>query len=120
MRGRQTLYPNIGPDSNRERSRASSARHACPGWIGEHGGAIFIAYPVDSRDHRYVHRLGQSQGCELCGLAERAGPGSSTVSDGMGALGAPISGVWPVLDGWPAGPVEPCAGCAAAAGQAPA
>ena len=54
-------------------------------------GGVFIAYPACSRDHWYLHRLGQSQGCELRGLAERDGPGSSTVQQGMGALGASIS-----------------------------
>lgn len=52
-----------------------------------------IAYPPDTHDHLYIHRLGQSQDCELRGLAERTGPGSSTVRQhGMGALGASIAG----------------------------
>jgi hypothetical protein len=51
---------------------------------------FFIAYPARRHDHGYVQRLGQSPDCELRGLAGGAGPGSSTCTGGMGALGASI------------------------------
>jgi hypothetical protein len=35
------------------------------------GRAEFVAYPGSCLDHWYIHRLGQSQDCELRGLAER-------------------------------------------------
>lgn len=91
MRGRELLYPNIRLDSNRPSPASRSpllGNNTVPEAIQT---AVFIAYPTGNRDHWYVHRLGQSQGCELRGLAERDGPGSSTVHRGMGALGASIS-----------------------------
>lgn len=64
MRGRQLLYPNIRRDSNR--------RAQAPVAAAESGqSANLIAYPPATPDHGYVHRLGQSQGCELRGLGER-------------------------------------------------
>jgi hypothetical protein len=50
------------------------------------GRAEFVAYPGSCLDHWYIHRLGQSQDCELRGLAERnrtrqlnGGPGNGRV-----------------------------------------
>lgn len=55
----------------------------------EHGFPLLIATPPTIMG--YVHRLGQSQGCELCGLAERSRTRQlNGVPTGMGALGASI------------------------------
>ena len=73
MRGRQILYPNILPDSNRTRRRRRRPWHAARrvggSWPVDARVRMSIAYPRPSRDHGYVHRLGQFQGCELRGLA---------------------------------------------------
>ena len=64
-------------------------RPSCRKSRSEHGFPLLIATPPTIMG--YVHRLGQSQGCELCGLAERSRTRQlNGVPKGMGALGASI------------------------------
>ncbi len=113
MRGRRQAYPNSGRGSNRFPECVDKARRR----LGEcrfspQGGASpkllnpswgqpvtkfgykpvsTIANRMTPTDHGYVHRLGQSQDCELRGLGAR---GRTRQLNGnterMGALGASI------------------------------
>ncbi len=88
------MTPHEGPSNTlpEHAARLESAACHCDGGCARQEtpvtSRISIAYPRGSRDHLYIHRLGQSQDCELRGLAERTGPGSSTVQQqGNGRIG---------------------------------
>ena len=97
MRGRQILYPNIRPDSNRTRRRRPRPWHAArrvggsaaPG-PGMSGCGCPLLIPAPAGIMAMYTDWGNLKVVSCVAWLNGVGPGSSTVQQGMGALGASI------------------------------
>ena len=120
MRGRQILYPNIGPDSNRRRSVASSVRPACPMMEQRaQRGAFSLLIPPAAAIIGMYTDWGNLKVVSCVAWLNGPDPAAQRCPVEWARWGRPFL-LLALLGGWAAGRMEPCTGLRGAAAQAPA